>query len=58
MTRFKEGRRIERALLTRDASELQWALSYAESRLRIAPSERERQSWKQLIRRITAAQVE
>ena len=33
MTRFKELRRIERAIATQDSNELRWALSYCQARL-------------------------
>ena len=55
MTRFKELRRIEKALDARDIDELSWAAGYADSRIRIAPNHKQKSYWQNLRRRVSEA---
>lgn len=45
MTRFKEGRRIERAIKNKDKDELDWAMYYVNSRLAYLPSDAHGKAW-------------
>ena len=58
MTRFKELRRIERAIQHRDATELRWAQAYCEGRIRWANIKRAQDDWRRLLKRIVKAQAE
>jgi hypothetical protein len=58
MTRFKELRRIERAIEHQDVSELQWAQSYCEDRIRWTTLKRGQDKWRRLLKRIAMAQTE
>lgn len=58
MTRFKEMRRIERAIENRDANDLKWARAYCEDRLRWIKLKRGEDRWRRLLKRIMAAQAE
>ena len=49
MTRFKEKRRIDAAISHKDKPELEWALSYAKSRLSIAKLKSHQKHWKKII---------
>lgn len=55
MTRFKEGRRIEAAVNSRNGDELKWALSYCRMRLSIAVRKDHRKHWLQLAEKVTRA---
>ena len=57
MTRFKELKRIERAIRENDAEQLTWALSYCRSRLSIAPTKSQRKYWTALIAEVEAVLV-
>lgn len=52
MTRFKELRRIESAIENADEGELQWALSYSESRLKVAHTSEHIKHWRSVVERI------
>jgi len=52
MTRFKEMRRIENAILHSNKEELEWALSYAKSRIALAKRKDHLKYWKNLEKRI------
>jgi hypothetical protein len=55
MTRFKELARIERACRDGQDGELRSALSYARSRIQIAPTKSQTKYWSELTSRIEAA---
>lgn len=55
MTRFKEKRRIDKAIEHKNIEELKWALNYCRSRLSIAPLESHVKRWKKQIKLIEAA---
>jgi hypothetical protein len=54
MTRFKELRRIEQALLHRDVEQLRWAESYCQTRVTLARGSAVR-SWQKQLREIREA---
>jgi hypothetical protein len=55
MTRFKELRRIEAAIEQRNQTELRWAADYCRMRIRIAPTKRAAEHWRQLEKRVVSA---
>jgi hypothetical protein len=55
MTRFKEQRRIDKAIEYKNIEELKWALSYCRSRLGIAPLKDHVKRWEKQIKLIEAA---
>ena len=54
MTRFKELKRIDRAVAGRDLSELRWARAYCDMRLKIATRQDHAKHWRNLKRTIEA----
>ena len=54
MTRFKERRRIERAIEHRDQVDLRWASEYCRMRLQLARTKQEISHWRQLEKRVLA----
>lgn len=54
MTRLKELRRIEQALLHRDVEQLRWAERYCEMRLSLTP-DGENRSWRRHLRKVQEA---
>jgi hypothetical protein len=46
MSRFKELRRIQRAIRHRNLAELQWALSYCQMRLKSATMKHHERDWR------------
>lgn len=55
MTRFKELRRIERAIEERNKSELEWAQGYARMRVETASMKQHLKSWRKHLNDIEAA---
>ena len=55
MTRFKEQRRIDKAIEHKNIEELKWAISYCRSRLGIAPLKSHVKRWEKQIKLIEAA---
>ncbi len=55
MTRFKEKRRIDRAIEHSDEPELRWALAYCEMRLRIAPMKHHEKHWHAVEKKVRDA---
>jgi hypothetical protein len=55
MTRFKELRRVERAIEHRDATELKWAQAYCEHRIGSTTLKRGQDKWRRLLRRVVIA---
>jgi hypothetical protein len=55
MTRFKELRRIERAIEHRDQVDLRWAAEYCQMRVRFARSKQRISWWRQLEKRVLTA---
>ena len=58
MTRFKELRRIERAIEHRDANDLAWARAYCENRIRSANVKRAADWWRRLLKQVTEPQAD
>jgi hypothetical protein len=62
MTRFKELRRIEAAILHRNEAELRWALEYCEMRVKIASQvatmKRQGPYWRRMEKQVRAALLE
>jgi len=58
MTRFKEKRRIDAAILHRNRSELEWARSYCKMRLGIAPMKHHQKHWGKILKKVEAALAE
>ena len=54
MTRFKELRRIERAIEHRDQVDLRWAAAYCQMRLQFARTKQGTSRWRQLEKRVLA----
>ena len=44
--------RIRRALATRDAAEVEWALEHANARIESAPDENIANYWREIVRRL------
>jgi hypothetical protein len=55
MSRFKELERIEAAIEQQNEPELQWALWYAQMRVRVAPNKRHKMSWQKIEREVQVA---
>jgi hypothetical protein len=55
VTRFKELRRIERAIEHRDQTELRWAADYCRMRLQFAVTKQGQSRWRQIAKRVKAA---
>lgn len=55
MTRFKEQRRIDKAIEHKNIEELKWALNYCRSRLDIAPLKSHVKRWEKQIKLVEAA---
>ena len=55
MTRFKELRRIERAISNGDIVDLHWALLYCRSRLKIAPNKSTAKYWSDVSAKVQEA---
>jgi hypothetical protein len=55
MTRFKELRRIERAIEHRDEVDLRWAAEYCRMRLQLARTKQGMSQWRRLERRVLAS---
>ena len=55
MTRFKELRRIEAAIEHNNKADLQWALSYCQMRITIAPRKSHRDHWNKIERKVRHA---
>ena len=55
MTRFKELRRIERAIEHRDQADLRWALGYCQLRLRMTRTKQSASHWKNIEKRVQNA---
>jgi len=55
MTRFKELRRIEKAIENKDIAELQWSLSYCKMRLQIATMKQHVKHWTERLNKVQAA---
>jgi hypothetical protein len=55
MTRFKELRRIERAIEHKHHADLMWALDYCEMRLRLVTSKQGASYWRKIAKRIRTA---
>jgi len=58
MTRFKELRRIERAIEHRDQRELEWAEQYCEGRIAMAHLKQGKASWRRILKRVLAAKIQ
>jgi hypothetical protein len=54
MTRFKELRRIERAIEHRDQVDLRWAAEYCQMRLQSARTTQGMSHWRRLEKRVLA----
>ena len=52
MTRFKELRRIERAIEHQDQGDLRWALDYCQLRLRMTRTKQGASHWKNIEKRV------
>ncbi len=55
MTRFKELRRIQKAIQNKDIKELQWARSYCRMRLKIVALKQHEKTWKKRLEDVQAA---
>jgi hypothetical protein len=55
MTRFKELRRIERAIKYRDQTELRWAAEYCRWRLSSTTTKQGDAHWRRIEKRVVAA---
>jgi hypothetical protein len=55
MTRFKELRRIERAIEYRDRVDLEWAAEYCRLRLSYVRTKEGAKMWRKLEKRVKAA---
>jgi hypothetical protein len=55
MTRFKELRRIQRAMRDGDTADLLWALLYCRSRLMISTDKRSAKHWSELSNKVQEA---
>jgi hypothetical protein len=55
MTRFKELRRIERAIEHQDQADLRWALDYCQLRLRMTRTKQGASHWKHIEKRVQNA---
>jgi hypothetical protein len=59
VTRFKELRRIEAAIEHKNNSELQWALAYCETRIKLAAKvytmRKQDKYWRHIERKVRAA---
>jgi hypothetical protein len=55
MTRFKEKRRIDAAIAHGNRTELEWALSYCEMRLKLATMKHHQKHWCAIERRVRNA---
>jgi hypothetical protein len=55
MTRFKELRRIERAIKNRDPTELRWAAEYCRWRLSFSTTKQGDAYWRRIEKRVVAA---
>jgi hypothetical protein len=54
MTRFKELRRIERAIEDRDQAELRWAAEYCQDRLRVTRTKDGASRWRKIEKCVRA----
>ena len=52
MTRFKELERIEAALESGAAAELEWAVGYCQARVEISPSTRHQRAWQDRLAKV------
>jgi hypothetical protein len=55
MTRFKELRRIERAIENRDQVELDWAAKYCQLRLSYVRTKQGEATWRRIEKRVREA---
>ena len=55
MTRFKELRRIERAIENRDRVDLEWAAQYCQLRLTLLRSKQSDSAWRRVEKRVRKA---
>jgi hypothetical protein len=55
MTRFKELRRIQRAMRNGDTVDLRWALLYCRGRLKISTDKRSAKHWSELSAKVQEA---
>jgi hypothetical protein len=55
MSRFEEKKRIDQAIKHRNSSELQWALSYSQMRLKMATLKHHQKAWRRIERSILQA---
>ncbi|MGE3175457.1 MAG: hypothetical protein AB7O97_22735 [Planctomycetota bacterium] len=55
MSRFPEVQRVERAIRTKEAHQLRWALDYLESRLKLDHGPELQQQWTALLERVRQA---
>jgi hypothetical protein len=55
VTRFKELRRIEAALVHKSEVELQWARSFCQSRLAFSKDKRGASRWGERLKKVEAA---
>ncbi len=58
MTRFKELKRIETAILHKNEAKLQWALNYCKMRIQIAAKKNHEAHWRRIEKRVKAALLE
>jgi hypothetical protein len=62
MTRFKELRRIESAIESRNEDELRWALAYSQMRIKVAAQvatmKRQGKYWRDMERKVRAVLLE
>lgn len=58
MTRFKELKRIEVAIESKNPADLRWAMSYCKMRLRIANRKDHQKYWRQLEEKLKDAFLE
>lgn len=54
MTRFKELKRIQRAIANRDEVDLRWATEYCRNRLKLGPAQKR---WKKILDDVERAQT-
>jgi hypothetical protein len=55
MTRFKELRRIQRAIEHKDKAGLRWALEYCEMRLSMATTKHATTHWRKIAKQVRAS---
>ncbi len=55
MTKFKELRRIQRAIENQDVMDLEWAANYCRTRIKIATKKDHAKYWRNILRDVESA---